>query len=149
VNNNPTEERPPDPPCNTILYRTIRRSGWFDPDDVSRVKAEAFMRRRPKLRSDGTPDPGDDDGLSVFDSYHVNPVACLQSGKSGYGVASLHVGTLRDLGLKVVRDPTDQRKLLIVDLPFENPNDAVQERLLDAVADTARIVCRRKWQEPK
>ena len=131
------------------MYRAIRRSGWFDPDNPSRVKAEAFMRRRPKTRPDGTLDPGDDDGLSVFDSFHVDPAACLQSGKSGYGVASLHVGTLRDLGLRVVRDDTDQRKLLIVDLPLENPNDAVQERLLDAVADTARIVCRRKWQEPK
>jgi hypothetical protein len=131
------------------MYRAIRRSGWFDPDNPSRVKAEAFMRRRPKTRPDGTLDPGDDDGLSVFDSFHVDPAACLQSGKSGYGVASLHVGTLRDLGLRVVRDDTDQRKLLIVDLPLENPNDAVQERLLDAVADTARIVCRRKWQEPR
>lgn len=129
------------------MYRTIRRSGWLDPDDAKKVKAEAFMRRRPRQREDGTHDPGDMDGISVFDSFHIDAQSCLQSELSGYGVASLHVGTIRDLGLTVVRDSEDKRKLLIIGLPFENPNDAAEERLSDAVADTARIACRNRWKK--
>jgi hypothetical protein len=138
----------PDPPCSTIAYRTIRRKDWFDPDDDLRVKADAFMRRRPRIKADRTHDPGDDDGLSVYDSFHIERRSCIESERSCHGVATLHVGTLRDLGLTVIRDPENHQKLLIPDMPLENPNDAAQEALLDAVADTARIVERCKWKKP-
>ena len=136
-----TPEPPPiDPPCNTIMYRTIRRKDWFDPDDDSRVKAEAFLRRPPKLAHDGVVvDPMDSDGLSVVDSFHMDMRACIEDTLSCYGVATLHVGRIRALGLRVIRDPQDQRKLLITDMPFQNPNDASQEALADAVAESARI----------
>jgi hypothetical protein len=92
----------------------------------------------------------DQDGLSVFDSLHMNMQACIEDEgtKSGHGLASLHVGTLRDLGLTAIRDPEDRRKLLIVDMPFENPNDKDQEALLDKVADSARIALRHRWRRP-
>ena len=77
---NPQAPEPPaDPPCDAIMYRTIRRADWFDPDNESKVKAEAFMRRRPRIRKDGSADPGDDDGLSLFDSYHVTFDECIEA----------------------------------------------------------------------
>lgn len=92
-------------------------------------------------------DPMDQDGLSVSDSFHMNVEACVTDTLSGHGIASLHVGTLRDLGLNVVRDGDDGRKLLITNIPFENPTDANQEALLDAVAESARIVYRQRWRQ--
>ncbi|HVP48800.1 MAG TPA: hypothetical protein VMT32_19540 [Bryobacteraceae bacterium] len=128
------------------MYRTIRQKDWFDPDDDSRIKAEAFMRRRPKVKQDGTNDPGDDDGLSVYDSFRISRQACIEGERSCHGVVTLHAGTLRNLGLHVIRDPRDPLKLLIPDMPLENPNDARQEALLDLVADSARIAERRRWR---
>ena len=140
---------PADPPCGTIVYRTIRRKEWFDPDDQSRVKAEAFARRRPKIGDDETVlDPMDQDGLSVYDSFRIGPQECIEDTLSCHGLATLHVGTLRTLGLIVVRDPADPRKILVTNMPFENPNDADQEALLDSVSTTARIAARRRWRRP-
>jgi hypothetical protein len=48
----------------------------------------------------------------------------------------------------VIRDPNDQRKLLITDMPFQNPGNAEHEFLLDAVADSARIAEKRRWKKP-
>ena len=107
------------------------------------------MRRRPRIKADGTHDPGDDDGLSVYDSFHIEWRACIESELSCHGVATLHVGAPRDLGLRVIRDPEDHRKLLIPNMPLENPNDAAQEAIMDAVADTARIAERCKWRKPQ
>jgi hypothetical protein len=112
------------------------------------VKAEAFMRRRPRIKKDGSADPGDDDGLSLFDSYHVTFDECIEAELSCYGAVSLHAGKLRALGLSVIRDPEDHRKMLVPDMPLTNPNDPVQEALLDAVAQSAKIVCRRRWKKP-
>jgi len=106
------------------------------------------MRRRPKTRRDGSHDPGDDDGLSVYDSFRVTQQACMEDSLSGHGLATLHIGTMRNLGLRVIRDPLDERKILIVDMPLENPNDALQEALLEAVATTARIQLRHSWRRP-
>jgi len=84
-----------DPPCGTIVYRLILKQGWFDPDDPTKVKAEAFMRRRPRLSENGEiEDPMDSDGLSVFDSYRIHRQACIETSNRCYGVATLHVGTL-------------------------------------------------------
>ena len=107
------------------------------------------MRRRPKARSDGTLDPGDDDGLSVYDSFLIQPHACMEDSESCHGLATLHVGKLRDLGLNVIRDPLDGRKILITDMPLTNPGDEPQETLLEAISASARIACRYKWQRPR
>ena len=106
------------------------------------------MRRRPRTKADGSVDRGDEDGLSLFDSFHLDATTCIENELSCWGIASLHVGTLRDLGLTIVRDPNDRSHLLIPDMPLANPGDATQEALLDAVADSARIVEKRKWVKP-
>jgi hypothetical protein len=138
-----------DAPCGTIVYRQIRRKDWFDPDDDSKVMAEAFMRRRPTVRKDGIEDLGDNDGLSVYDSFRIQKQACMEDSESCHGLVTLHVGTLRDLGLNVIRDPSDNRKILITDMPFTNPDDERQETLLESVARSARIEVRYKWQRPR
>jgi len=107
------------------------------------------MRRRPRTKKDGSHDPGDDDGLSVFDSHRIERQACIENELSCYGIATLHVGSIRNLGMTVIRDPTDERKLLIPDMPLENPNNARLEALLDSVAETARIAVRCKWKKPQ
>ena len=84
---------PNDPPCSTIVYRAILRNTWFDPDDATKMKGEAFMRRPPKLLGNGETDPKDSNGLSVFDSYRIGQQACIESFNSCEGIATLHVGT--------------------------------------------------------
>lgn len=119
--------QPVDPPCNAIIYRTIRRKDWFDPDDETRVVDVAFARRLPKIDADGgVIDPGDNDGLSLFDSFHIEARACIEQELTCHGLVTLHVGTLRDAGLEVIRDPNDHRKILITNMPFvptENPRE--------------------------
>ena len=142
-------QHPIDPPCNTIVFRQIRRKNWYDPDDDSKVMAEAFARRRPRILKDGTEDPGDDDGLSAYDSSRIHRQACMEDCECCYGLATLHVGTIRNLGLTVIRDVADDRKILITDMPLMNPGDKDQEALLESVAKSARIEVRYKWQRPK
>lgn len=88
-------------------------------------------------------------GLSVYDSYRIDRRACIESELSCHGIVTLHAGTLRNLGLAVIRDPTDYQKLLIVDMPLENPGDAEQEALLDAVSDSACITEKCRWRKPQ
>lgn len=141
-------QQPADPPCATIVFRQIRRKEWFDPDDDTKVLADAFMRRRPRQRADGSVDEGDVDGLSVYDSFRIQKQACIEDCLSCHGLATLHVGTLRNLGLTVVRDPMDQRKVLITDMPLTNSNDERQETLLENVARSARVAAKFRWQRP-
>jgi len=98
------------------------------------------MRRRPRLLENGQTDPRDTDGLSVFDSYRVDRPTCMNDVNCCFGLATLHVGTLLDHGLTVIRDPQDFRKLLITNAPWENPNNPDEERLADTIAESARIV---------
>lgn len=116
-------------PCNWIVYRIIKRR-WLDPDFPGRIKSDAFFRRNP----------ADRDGLSVFRASEYTPEYSAKQLQGCKHVASLHVGRLRDLGLEVIPDPEDQTKLLISNLPFENPRDANLERLAGKTAATARLI---------
>ncbi|MGI0085427.1 MAG: hypothetical protein ACREBQ_10130 [Nitrososphaerales archaeon] len=129
--------------CNTILYRAVLRSSWFDPDDQTKVKPEAFFRRPPRQK-DNVRDPQDEDGLSLFRADKISPDDCIREFRRCFGVVSLHVGTLMDLGLTVIEDERDPRKLLVTNLPFENPGTALGEKLVGDVSDTARIVKRHR-----
>ena len=51
---------PIDPPCEVILYRSIWYPTRIDPDDDSKVMPDAFARRRPRPKEDGTVDPMDE-----------------------------------------------------------------------------------------
>ena len=98
--------------CSTILYRAILKRSWLDPDNRSRLKADAFFRRPPRKKG-GEVDPGDHDGLSVFiASDQVTPEYCAGKFKICQGVASLHAGRLLDLGLTIADDVSDSTKAL-------------------------------------
>lgn len=127
-------------PCNETLYRVVLRRGWFDPDDPSRVQPDAFFRRSPDEK-EGVRDPKDADGLSLFRAERATVEECMGELKC-FGVVSLHVGTLLDLGLNVIEDKADNRKALITNLPFENPGNAEDEKRVGDVARSARIVKR-------
>ncbi len=130
-------------PCNTILYRVILKRGWFDPDDESSVKPEAFFRRAP-TEKDGEHNPRDENGLSLFREDRVSAKESMAAFNRCYGVVSLHVGSLLDLGLRIVLDEENLDKVLIENLPYENPGTAVAERLAGDVAESARIVVRNR-----
>lgn len=87
-------------------------------------------------------------GFLFFDSFRIDADACIENELTCHGLITLHTGVIRALGLTVIRDPSDGRKLLIPDMPLANPGDAAQEALLDAVADSARIVKKCKWRKP-
>lgn len=128
-----------DPACGVVLYRALSRGKWIDPDDTTRVKVEAFFRRPPET-VDGTVAPRDVNGLSLFRTDRVSEYECADEFKKCYGMVTLHVGTLRDLGLIIEPDEVDNRKVLIKNLPFENPGNAAEETLVGDVADTARVL---------
>lgn len=105
------------------------------------------MRRRPRMDDQGLViDSMDQDGLSLFDASYISVDECIEQELSCHGLVTHHVGTLRALGLEVIRDPLDSRKVLITNLPFENPGDQQQEKLADRVASKARIASRRRWK---
>jgi hypothetical protein len=129
--------------CSTILCQAILRKTWFDPDDQAKIKADAFFRRRPEQREGGR-DPRDEDGLSLFLADQVTPDDCISQFKRCFGVVSLHVGRLLDLGLRVIEDAQDHKKVLITNLPFETAGTAEEEKLAGEVAHAARIVKKHK-----
>ena len=108
---------------------------------------DAFARRRPRPKEDGTVDPMDEDGLSVFDQSRISIQECVESSSRCYGLATLHVGTLRAKGLSVIRDPEFSQKCLMTNAPLENPNEPEQEYLLDQLAGMARIHHRCKYKK--
>ena len=117
--------------CTTIIYRAILKSGWIDPDKATAkgLKADAFFRRKI-----------DTDGLSVLKAGTMEPREFGATFNPCHGIATLHVGRLLDLGVTVAPDPEDERKLLLTNIPFENPGDAAQEKLAGDIAKSARII---------
>jgi len=121
-------------PCATILYRAIRPS-WV-PD--GKLLAAAFLRR------------GDEDGLSA--NTH-SPLAGFRSLKKCSGVASLHVGRIRDLGLEVRADPDpndispeSKYHVLIINLPTQAEDPARAEKLAGELVMQSRFIEKERIQ---
>lgn len=111
--------------CGTIVYRAMARKAWVDPT-TQRVLPAAFVRR---------PAPVDDDGLSVdVDSAR----SCALALNKCHGVASLHVGRVRDLGLDVVVDKVPHAN--ITGIPRATEDAALAERFASELARQARLV---------
>jgi hypothetical protein len=141
----------PDPiRCGEILYRALLKPQWIDPDNEDRVTPEAFFRRRPiKKKGSDEVDPRDQDGLSLFFRSRISAEESVHSFGRCYGLATVHVGKLRDHGLRVIPDPEDDRKVLIPNLPYENPGTKDEEKLVGNVAKTARICLKCDYKRPK
>jgi len=113
------------------VYRALLRKDWFDPV-ASIVLPAAFFRR---------PAPKDEDGLSLdIDS----PQSCVASFNRTYGVASLHVGRIRDVQLDVEIDEAPHAN--IIRLPRKEEELAQAEFLAGQLARQARYIAPGNYQ---
>lgn len=111
--------------CSTIVFRAMARKNWIDKATQSILPA-AFRRR---------PSPADDDGLSV-DAQSA--ASCASALRECFGVASLHVGRIRDLGLDVVVDAAPHAN--ITNVPRDTDDRTESERRASLLARHARLV---------
>jgi len=102
---------------NDIVLRGLIRSTHIDREHQS-ILAVAFMLRT-------LPDGTKEESLSV--SHDCSPVECASGFNKCYGVASLHVGPIRGLGLDVV--PDEPHHANIVGLPHKDDDLAKAEYL--------------------
>jgi hypothetical protein len=85
-------------PCNTIVYRALTRSSWINKRTKGATSA-AFIKR-PHL-PDKDPDR---QGLSTFIAANCSLQQVYSMFSSCFGVVTLHVGRLRDIGLDICQD---------------------------------------------
>jgi hypothetical protein len=111
--------------CKTIVFRAMTRKKWVDPI-TSRILPAAFVRR---------PAPQDEDGLSIDVQ---SPQSCVSGLKSHFGVGSLHVGRIRDLGLDITVD--DAPHAVITGVPRESDDQARAEWFASQLAKLARYI---------
>ena len=114
-------------PCSAIVYRALLRKQWLD-EIRNEVNVPAYLLRKRR----------NEQGLSVNIASACTPEQCAARFRNCYGVASLHVGRIRDLGLNVVPDSSSHAQ--IVGLPYreDEPDRAGQLALL--LAKQSRIV---------
>lgn len=111
--------------CSAIVYRAILRKNWVDQTTHS-VMPAAFFRR---------PAPQDNDGLSV---NIESPNSCMAALNKVFGVVSLHVGRVRNIGLDVVVDETPHAN--ITGLSRTTDDQVQAERMASQLARQARLV---------
>jgi hypothetical protein len=110
-----------------IVYRSLLRKQWID-EDTGRVKADAYFLRP------------NEPGLSVNLATVVSPEKCASFFRKCYGVASLEVGDVREVGLNVEQDSVNHANIL--GLPHREDDLAQAERLAGLLARRSRLV----WQ---
>ncbi|MHC5829259.1 MAG: hypothetical protein ACYT04_78435, partial [Nostoc sp.] len=107
--------------------RALLRKQWID-EDTNRVKADAYFLR------------ASEPGLSVNLASVCSPEECAGLFRKCYGIASLEVGRIREIGLDVEQDLVNHAN--IVGLPDREDNLALAERLAGLLAKRSHIV----WQ---
>jgi len=108
-----------------IVYRALLRKQWID-ETSDLVLLFAYLLRPNKP------------GLSVTIASVCSPEQCAAKFKNCYGVASIQVGQIRELGLDVIPDSTSHAQ--IIGLPYVTDDRDRAERLADLLADSSRIV---------
>jgi hypothetical protein len=114
-------------PDSVTVYRALLRKRWIDEGTV-RVQFDAYLLR-PNEQS-----------LSVRIASTCSPEQCAAGFRNCYGVASLQVGRIRELGLDVV--PDSRSHASITGLPTVEDDRDRAERLADLLALQSRIVWR-------
>ncbi|WP_009630750.1 hypothetical protein [Synechocystis sp. PCC 7509] len=112
-------------PADSIIYRAILRKQWID-EDTGRIKADAYFLRANEL------------GLSVNLASAYSLEQCANLFRKCYGIASLEVGRVREIGLNVEQDSPDHAN--ITGLPYQEDNLVEAERLAGLLAKRSRIV---------
>jgi hypothetical protein len=110
---------------SAIVYRALLRRQWIDEtSDIVLLFAYLLRPNEP--------------GLSVTIASVCSPEQCAAKFRNCYGVASLQVGQIRELGLDAVPDSASHA--LIVGLPQVKDDRDRAERLADLLAERSRIV---------
>lgn len=112
-------------PFNAVVYRALLRKQWID-EDTNRVKADAYFLR------------ASEPGLSVNLASVCSPEECAGLFRKCYGIASLEVGRIREIGLDVEQDLVNHAN--IVGLPDREDNLALAERLAGLLAKRSHIL---------
>ena len=111
--------------CSQVVYRAAIRKSYITPGGD--IHHTLFLRRPP---------PDDIDGLSV--GHNCTPAESAQNFSRCKRVCSLHVGSVRDMGLDIVPDsPTHAN---IVGLPLESDDDKKAMDFATELAAHARII---------
>lgn len=113
-------------PDSAIVYRALLRRQWID--EANLVVFSAYLLRANEA------------GLSVTIASVCSPEQCAANFNNCYGVASLQVGQIRELGLDAVPDSASHAQ--IVGLPQVKDDRNRAERLADLLAQRSSIV----WQ---
>jgi hypothetical protein len=112
-------------PDNATVYRALLRKQWID-EDIGKVKADAYFLRVNER------------GLSVNLASVCSPKQCAELFRKCYGVASLEVKDVREVGLDVEQDSVNHAN--IVGLPYREDDLAEAERLAGLLARQSQIV---------
>ena len=110
---------------SAIVYRALLRRQWID--EANLVVSSAYLLR------------ANEPGLSVTIASACSPEQCAAKFNNCFGVASLQVGQIRELGLDAV--PDSESHALIVGLPQVKDDRDKAERLADLLAQRSSIVC--------
>jgi hypothetical protein len=110
---------------NAIVYRALLRKQWIN-EDTGRVKADAYFLRVNER------------GLSVNLANVCSPKQCAELFRKCYGVASLEVRSVREVGLDVEQDSVNHAN--VVGLPYREDDLAEAERLAGLLARQSQIV---------
>ena len=113
-------------PDSAIVYRALLRRQWIE--EANLVVSSAYLLR------------ANEPGLSVTIASVCSPEECAAKFNNCYGVASLQVGQIRELGLDAVPDSASHAQ--IVGLPHVKDDRDRAERLADLLAERSIIV----WQ---
>ncbi|MEZ2234300.1 hypothetical protein [Microcoleus sp.] len=112
-------------PESAIVYRALLRRQWID-EGNNLVVFSAYLLRP------------NEPGLSVTIASVCSPEQCAAKFQNCYGVASLQVGQIRELGLDAIPDSDSHAQ--IVGLPYVKDDRDRAERLADLLAERSRIV---------
>lgn len=114
-------------PDDATVYRALLRKQWID-EDTGRVKADAYFLR------------ANERGLSVNLASACSPQQCAALFRQCYGVASLSVKGVREVGLEVEQDAVNHAN--VVGLPYRADDLTEAERLAGLLARQSQVV----WQ---
>ena len=114
-------------PSGAIVYRALLRKQWID-QDTGKVKADAYFLREKEKNI----------GLSVSIARTCSPQRCAKKFSKCFGVASLNVGRIRDIGLDVVPDSLNHAN--ITGLPYREDDRDRAERFAGLLARRSCVV---------
>ncbi|MEG3861223.1 hypothetical protein [Microcoleus sp. herbarium12] len=112
-------------PESAIVYRALLRRQWID-EANNLVVSSAYLLR------------ANEPGLSVTIASVCSPEQCAAKFRNCYGVASLQVGQIRELGLDAVPDSASHAQ--IVGLPYVIDDRDRAERLADLLAEQSIVI---------